>query len=125
MSGDCWLQTGHQAGYPSSFSALGRRAICKSLIVATGSFRSMCLLFPELCRARERGGTYPESPQNRKRRGHSTRKLCSENEGMPGNQGKMENREEPLDVAKPGAAWAVEDEEKLEDREGPQGKDGR
>ena len=52
-------------------------------------------------------------------------KLCSENEGMPENQGKMENREEPLDVAKPGAAWAVEDEEKLEDREGPQGKDGR
>lgn len=38
----------------------------------------------------------------------------------------MENREEPLDVAKPGVACTVEDKEKLEDgKDRSQGKDGR
>nr|XP_015107575.1 transcription elongation factor A protein-like 4 isoform X2 [Vicugna pacos] len=43
-------------------------------------------------------------------------KLCSENEGMPENPGKMENKEQPLDAGKPGVACTVEDKEKLENK---------
>ncbi|KAG5194254.1 hypothetical protein JEQ12_020615 [Ovis aries] len=51
-------------------------------------------------------------------------KLCSENEAKPENQGKMENKEQPLDAGKPGAACAREDEENLENqgRTDPKGK---
>ena len=51
-------------------------------------------------------------------------KLCSENEVNPENQGKMENKEQPLDAGKPGAACTREDEENLENqgRTDPKGK---
>ncbi|KAG5194198.1 hypothetical protein JEQ12_020559 [Ovis aries] len=51
-------------------------------------------------------------------------KLCSENEAKPENQGKMENKEQPLDAGKPGAACTREDEENLENqgRTDPKGK---
>ncbi|XP_017899690.1 PREDICTED: transcription elongation factor A protein-like 4 isoform X2 [Capra hircus] len=51
-------------------------------------------------------------------------KLCSENEVKPENQGKMENKEQPLDAGKPGAACTREDEENLENqgRTDPKGK---
>ncbi|KAJ8794840.1 hypothetical protein J1605_018780, partial [Eschrichtius robustus] len=89
-----------------------------------------CLLFPVLCWARERGGTCPESPQVSEGGGHWTgtqrgqekegtlnmEKLCSENEGKPENQGKMENKEQPLDAGKLGVACTVEDKEKLENK---------
>ncbi|XP_008987895.1 transcription elongation factor A protein-like 2 [Callithrix jacchus] len=41
-------------------------------------------------------------------------RLCSENEGMPSNQGKMENEEQPQDEGKPEVACTLEDKEKLE-----------
>ncbi|XP_070114484.1 transcription elongation factor A protein-like 4 [Equus przewalskii] len=41
-------------------------------------------------------------------------KLCTENEEMPENQGKMENKEQPLDMGKPEVACSLEDKEKLE-----------
>lgn len=43
-------------------------------------------------------------------------KLCSENEAKPENQGKMENKEQPLDAGKPGAACTKEDKETLENK---------
>ncbi|XP_058392359.1 transcription elongation factor A protein-like 2 [Diceros bicornis minor] len=41
-------------------------------------------------------------------------KLCNENEGMPEYQGKMKNKEQPLDTGKPEVACILEDKEKLE-----------
>ena len=43
-------------------------------------------------------------------------KLCSENEAKPENQGRMENKEQPLDAGKPGAACTKEDKETLENK---------
>uniref|UniRef100_A0AAA9TRF8 Transcription elongation factor A protein-like 4 n=2 Tax=Bos taurus TaxID=9913 RepID=A0AAA9TRF8_BOVIN len=77
--------------------------------------RSTCLLFPALYWAIERGGTCPETPQEKE--GILTmEKLCSENEAKPENQGKMENKEQPLDAGKPGAACTKEDKETLENK---------
>ncbi|XP_015107574.2 transcription elongation factor A protein-like 4 isoform X1 [Vicugna pacos] len=59
----------------------------------------------------------PVQNPRRKSRGHlNMEKLCSENEGMPENPGKMENKEQPLDAGKPGVACTVEDKEKLENK---------
>ncbi|KAK2496843.1 hypothetical protein MC885_002725 [Smutsia gigantea] len=50
----------------------------------------------------------------RKRRGNlNMEKLCNENEGMPENQEKMENKEQPQDEGKPEVACTLEDNEKL------------
>ncbi|XP_014385496.1 PREDICTED: LOW QUALITY PROTEIN: transcription elongation factor A protein-like 4 [Myotis brandtii] len=73
--------------------------VCVSLFSAHG------------CASKE--GTCPEFPQDRKRRGHLNRKkLCSESEGMPENQGELDN-EEHLSAAKPEGARTREDKEKL------------
>lgn len=59
----------------------------------------------------------PSRPQDRKRRGNlNMEKLGGENEGMPSNQGKMENEEKPQDEGKPEVPCTLEDREKLENK---------
>ncbi|KAB1252869.1 Transcription elongation factor A protein-like 3 [Camelus dromedarius] len=71
-----------------------------------GPPRSACL-FPALCKARK-GGTSPESLQDRKRRRHlNMEKLCNENEGKLESEGKPEDEVEPENEGK------SDEEEKL------------
>ncbi|XP_067579606.1 LOW QUALITY PROTEIN: transcription elongation factor A protein-like 3 [Pseudorca crassidens] len=58
-------------------------------------------LFSALCKARKGGGTFPESLQDRKTRGHlNMEKLCNENEGKLESEGKPENEVKPENQGK-------------------------
>ncbi|KAI5239740.1 Transcription Elongation Factor A Protein-Like 4 [Manis pentadactyla] len=70
------------------------------------------------CTARLEKEDDPVQNYPRKRRGNlNMEKLCNENEIMPENQEKVENKEQPQDAGKPEVDCTQEDKEKLQNEE--------